>query len=140
MKLSHAVAAIAAGLLAGVLLAASESRGQTYSPETQPPVRRIQQPYTRDQQAYCWYAFVGAESYTLACANGYWATYTADGEVITGHGIQDPNAVAPGSVINIDPTTGGVTIRGPNVAAPAGPIPTPSPYSDSTYGMPPRER
>ena len=41
------------------------------------------------------------ESYTVQCSNGYWQTHHADGTVVEGNGVIDPNAGARGSTIGI---------------------------------------
>jgi hypothetical protein len=82
----------------------------------------------------CWEVPNGAAR-TIACANGYWITTMPDGTVVTGMGVQDPNAVAAGSTILIDPRTGGPVANGPNVRAPDGTIATPGP-GQWWYGHP----
>jgi hypothetical protein len=109
---------IALGFLAGVLLAASDSHSQ---------------------QVRCHYAPNGS-NITIACDNGYWQTTTPDGEVFTGMGTSDPNAVAQGSGIAINPATGGIDItRGQTVTPPTQVLPQLAPYQAQQYGFTPRQ-
>ena len=73
---------------------------------------------------------------TLACDNGYWQTTTPDGEVITGHGVGDPNADAAGSNIVINPATSWPTGQ---VTAPPQQLPLLAPGQANQFGYQPRD-
>ena len=111
-------ASIAAAVVFGIVLAASDSRSQ---------------------QVPCRYVPNGS-NITIACDNGYWQTTTPDGEVFTGAGMSDPNAGAQGSGIVINPATGGIDItHGQTVTPPTQVLPQLAPYQAQTYGFQPRQ-
>ena len=113
---------IVVGLAVGAGLASCDARSQQRHHPQPPPVT-------------CQYVPNGA-NVTLYCSNGYWHTTTPDGAVITGNGMDDPNATARGSGIVIDPGTGGITLRGSTVTAPTQELPVPAPFQGPAYGHP----
>lgn len=115
--------AIAIGLVAGIVLAASDSRSQQ-KPQNSVP---------------CWYVPNGSNT-TIQCANGYWQTITPDGETYSGNGMADPSASAQGSGIVINPSTGGIDLlHGQTVTPPTQNLPQLAPYQAEAYGFQPRQ-
>lgn len=89
-------------------------------------------------QIVCWLAFVTPNSHTTQCANGFWITTMEDGTIVSGNGVSDPNARAPGSTIGINPATGGPSLQGDAVvSAPPGQIPMEAPHQAPMWGQQP---
>lgn len=74
---------------------------------------------------------------TFVCQNGYWITYTPEGEVIDGNGPTDPHASMRGATTIIDPGTGNINMRGPSIR-PATPQPSAADPGAAAYGVDPR--
>jgi hypothetical protein len=111
---------IALGFLAGVLLAASDSRSQ--------PVP-------------CWAVQNGVNS-TIQCANGYWRTITPEGDEYVGMGIVDPNEQSVGGNFVVNKATGGPNINimtAPLITPPAQTRPTVGPGQAESFGQPVRQ-
>lgn len=88
-------------------------------------------------QVRCWLAYVAPESYTTQCANGYWITHMADGTVVEGNGISDPNARATGSTLGINPATGGPSLKGDATVLPPAQLPMDAPHQAPMWGNQP---
>src|SRR5262249_14530625 len=125
---------IALGFGLGVGLAWSDGRAQDGTPtplgtvrrdawvksDDPPPrsIKRIPEPPQRRQTtpaqlnvqnaSACWYVPNG-QATTLQCNTGYWQTIMPDGTVVDGVGVIDPNAGLQGSMIQVNPATGGPT-------------------------------
>lgn len=100
-------------------------------PKPKPAPARPQRHVERPATVECWNAFVTPESFTIQCNTGYWMTYMADGTVVSGNGITDPNARAGGSTIVINPVTGGPTGQ---VTAPSQ-MPMEAPHQAPMWGQ-----
>lgn len=130
-----------------------EVKREPYSEKSAPPVQRRQDPPRPSQtapsssqgrpaprivQPYCWLAYVTPDSHTVQCNNGFWQTQMADGSIVQGNGIIDPNARAPGSSIGINPATGGPSLKGDSVVtAPQGQIELEAPHQGPLWGQQP---